>query len=228
MNTDDESISDKSQISEEEDSPDILTMTVVHECKPGKEVYNTFGHHSNAIMLNRYGFCQVKNPHNELQIHLSHLKSLGPNVEATAAYWNSHRREIIEYLMKQSDSDDSIDDDDIPKEITFIVDVDGVPELELILFLLCMAKNNKPWPVMKRIFDSFIQSYPTFEEQLSHSNFIQESLKHLFQYLKSKFNVSLRKGVEHLSQYQEIELFMQKLAISEQLIIQKAWNRVNK
>eukprot|EP00842_Homolaphlyctis_polyrhiza_P006271 jgi/Hompol1/6645/HPOL_002876-RA len=47
---------------------DRIEMTIVRPCEPNAEVFNTYGDHSNAMLLQRYGFLEPGNPHSTLEI----------------------------------------------------------------------------------------------------------------------------------------------------------------
>ena len=58
-----------------------LTLVAVAPAKSGDEIFNNFGHHGNALLLHKYGFCEWDNAHGGVTIsHETLFKVLGPDV----------------------------------------------------------------------------------------------------------------------------------------------------
>jgi hypothetical protein len=69
--TDDQEIDEKEDMDiyndnnddeEEDNSDEMMEMKLVLDIKRDQEVYNTYGNHSNAGLLTKYGFCEMNNP----------------------------------------------------------------------------------------------------------------------------------------------------------------------
>jgi hypothetical protein len=46
----------------QDESEEFMEFRAVRECEANQELFNTYGNHSNAVLLTRYGFCELDNP----------------------------------------------------------------------------------------------------------------------------------------------------------------------
>ncbi|TPX46894.1 hypothetical protein SeMB42_g03538 [Synchytrium endobioticum] len=70
---DTEASSDTNSIHHDDDNGatpdnDLLQMVIVKPDTKGSEVFNTYGNHSNSVLLSRYGFCELGNPFDTVSI----------------------------------------------------------------------------------------------------------------------------------------------------------------
>ncbi|KAF9160728.1 hypothetical protein BGX20_002410 [Mortierella sp. AD010] len=91
---------------------DCLRMVAIKSIKAGQQIYNTYGDLCNADLLRKYGFVDVPNPHNIVEI------SGDVVVEKFRAGKEEGKEEIVEWLLEQ----DALED-------YFILESDGeIPE----------------------------------------------------------------------------------------------------
>ncbi|KAF9993717.1 hypothetical protein BGZ80_008051, partial [Entomortierella chlamydospora] len=74
---------------------DCLRMVAIKPIKAGQQIYNTYGDLCNADLLRKYGFVDVPNPHNIVEI------SGDVVVEKFRAGNEEGKEEIVEWLLEQ-------------------------------------------------------------------------------------------------------------------------------
>ncbi|KAJ2663173.1 hypothetical protein IWW48_001494 [Coemansia sp. RSA 1200] len=63
-----ESDKDEDEDDDEDEMIDTLDIVVFKPCKAKHEVFNTYGKHSSAALLHRYGFCDTNNPFDSVSL----------------------------------------------------------------------------------------------------------------------------------------------------------------
>ncbi|KAJ3052076.1 hypothetical protein HDU99_008253, partial [Rhizoclosmatium hyalinum] len=108
---------------EEEEQEDSLEITVVRPVKPNAEIFNIYGDHTNAKLLNLYGFAEIDNPNNNVQVDLDYLlETVGEQVgEKTLTerclFWKEVGRKVVDFIVRPKDDDDDSDQEDGDNEI---------------------------------------------------------------------------------------------------------------
>ncbi|TPX71847.1 hypothetical protein SpCBS45565_g00840 [Spizellomyces sp. 'palustris'] len=93
------------------DTNDVLEMTVVRPCKIGEEVFNTYGNHSNAALLNRYGFAEEENPFDAVKVSMEDIvmslegKLPLKRIQERQNFWNLVARRVVEDFLSDNDAD---------------------------------------------------------------------------------------------------------------------------
>ncbi|KAJ3108108.1 hypothetical protein HK100_003486 [Physocladia obscura] len=103
---------------ENEEEEDSLDVTIVRGVKPNAEIFNIYGDHTNAKLLNLYGFAEVSNPNNNVQVDYNYLldalkSSVGEKqVSERYEFWRHVGRKVVDYAIYGQDNDDDDWDDD--------------------------------------------------------------------------------------------------------------------
>lgn len=83
---------------------DCLEMRVVHGVCAGNEVFNTYGDHTNASLLSRYGFVERDNPFDVVCMKRDRLIDIvtvrlgASRVEERLTYWEEFGRDVVNEL----------------------------------------------------------------------------------------------------------------------------------
>ncbi|KAJ3281287.1 hypothetical protein HDU79_010864 [Rhizoclosmatium sp. JEL0117] len=91
--------------SDEPASEDSLKITMIHSVKPNTEIFNTYGNHSNSKLLNLYGFAEINNPNNNVQVNLEHLCATVMNIFGSnvlmerCRFWNQVGQKAVDYII---------------------------------------------------------------------------------------------------------------------------------
>ena len=89
-------------------------------CKKGEEVFNTYGEHPNASLLNKYGFTELNNPFDVVSIDIKRIMRTickddrkKPKMIERAMYWFEHRMKFLPPEFRDpnnTENDDEIED----------------------------------------------------------------------------------------------------------------------
>ncbi|KND02469.1 protein-lysine N-methyltransferase [Spizellomyces punctatus DAOM BR117] len=99
------------------DTNDVLEMTVVRPCKTGEEVFNTYGNHSNAALLNRYGFAEEENPFDEVKVSMDDIvmslegKMPLKRIQERQDFWNLVARRVVEDFLSDNGAGSESEDE---------------------------------------------------------------------------------------------------------------------
>lgn len=132
-----------------DDSDTIELRVVVRVPEAGMEVYNTYGQHSNAYLMMKYGFCEQENPYNVVSIEASELlftEGLGRRLE----WWELNCELITNDKDCRLEVDSSSDDDEEVIELTqsFNIDANGTPDPELDGALRVLSLSDKQFKAL--------------------------------------------------------------------------------
>jgi hypothetical protein len=164
----------------EETDEEIMEMVVVKPCERNEEVFNTYGHHSNSYLLNRYGFCEENNPNDVINFEredvLDLLKQLSiKSLSKRIVFWGKMGRKLCHKLEKmyeiqkevdfseeniqeyvEQESDEALDDE-------FYLDFYHQPSFQLYCFLQLMLMKSSTF----NTFSSDISKYESLIESLA-------------------------------------------------------------
>ncbi|GBG79845.1 hypothetical protein CBR_g30110 [Chara braunii] len=118
----------------EEESEDLLEMTMVRDVAQGSEVFNTFGELSTAALLLRYGFTGPNNPFDIVNVDLSMVE------RACCKFWSAeHVTSCTTLWQKMGFS--PCESDGVGY---FEIEADGKPQIELLVLLLlcCLSEQG--------------------------------------------------------------------------------------
>ncbi|XP_020575751.1 ribosomal lysine N-methyltransferase 3 isoform X2 [Phalaenopsis equestris] len=146
--SDDERSSVKNSTNSSGSEPiETLEMIVVKEVETGFEVYNTYGSMGNAALLHRYGFTELDNPYNivniDLHLILKWLSSLFSNryVRTRLGLWRK-----LNYSGCTSQNSEY-----------FEISSDGEPQMELLI-LLYIFLSESIYQKLDSVLDSFTEA----------------------------------------------------------------------
>ncbi|KAJ3222841.1 hypothetical protein HDU78_011595, partial [Chytriomyces hyalinus] len=103
---------------DEPEQEDSLDITVYRPVKPNSQIFNIYGDHTNAKLLNLYGFSEISNPNNTVLVSPTKLiEILGSGVSSSVmnerlAFWNQFGRKIITSAVSGEDDDEDDEHDD--------------------------------------------------------------------------------------------------------------------
>ncbi|KAI9339216.1 hypothetical protein DFJ73DRAFT_779389 [Zopfochytrium polystomum] len=104
---------------EGEEVEDSLEMRVVLEIKAGDEVFNTYGDHTNASLLSRYGFVEADNPFDVVCIHRDVLVSLlvddipAKRLSDRIEFWNCRGRKLVNSVLQENEEEEAAEGSDV-------------------------------------------------------------------------------------------------------------------
>lgn len=137
----------------------IMEMVVVNPCSSKKEVFNTYGQHSNSYLLNRYGFCEENNPNDvvnfDQQDIIQVLEQLSiENLDKRLDLWDRSGRNLCHRLQNRIDIRRELDlsqeemeqyneeDDDEIMDDLFYLDYNHKASFHLYCFLHLMLMKS--------------------------------------------------------------------------------------
>ncbi|KAJ3068275.1 hypothetical protein HDU98_008586 [Podochytrium sp. JEL0797] len=109
----------KSHLQEEEEGEEVedsLEITIVRAAKPHSELFNIYGDHTNAKLLNLYGFAEMENPNNHVQVDVEYLlETVGSIVGEKqmmerSGFWKEVGRKVVDLALHGQDGDESDED----------------------------------------------------------------------------------------------------------------------
>ncbi|XP_020701364.1 N-lysine methyltransferase setd6 isoform X2 [Dendrobium catenatum] len=124
-----------------------LEMVVVKEVEAGGEVFNTYGSMGNAALLHRYGFTELENPYNIVNIDLYLVLSW-----FSSSYSNRYVRTRLGLWRKLNYSGCSSQNSEY-----FEVSSDGEPQMELLILLYIFLSENI-YQKLDSVVDSLIEA----------------------------------------------------------------------
>lgn len=84
-----------------DDSADILEMTVIRKCPAFSEVFNTYGDHSNAALITKYGFAEENNQFDVVSLRMDEImdeiarSTYGAGYTTRIEFWKEQGRGIV-------------------------------------------------------------------------------------------------------------------------------------
>ncbi|KAG4105494.1 RuBisCO-cytochrome methylase [Neocallimastix lanati (nom. inval.)] len=105
---------------EEQKIAEMIDIRMFRPCKKGEEVFNTYGEHPNASLLNKYGFTELNNPFDVVSIDIKRIMRTickddrkKPKMIERAMYWFEHRMKFLPPEFRDpnnTENDDEIED----------------------------------------------------------------------------------------------------------------------
>ncbi|KAI9096521.1 hypothetical protein DFS34DRAFT_594432 [Phlyctochytrium arcticum] len=99
------------------DVQDLIDMTVVRPCKAGQEVFNTYGERSNMQLLHRYGFAELNNVHDSVDIDYDDIfaaisgRLTNERLAERREFWLKIGRKTVAEKLQPDEEEDSDDED---------------------------------------------------------------------------------------------------------------------
>lgn len=121
--------SDSENSSATRDDPTVLEMIMVKNVRAGNEVFNTYGSLGNAALLHRYGFTEVDNPYDIVNLDLELVLEWSHSLFSR----RYSRRRLL--LWRKLGYSGCIGENSEYFEVT----VDGEPQVELLVLLHIMV-----------------------------------------------------------------------------------------
>lgn len=172
----------------ETSSPDIMDMRVIQSCRAGEEVFNTYGHHTNTYLLNRYGFAELDNMYDVVVVSMDEISDAvqtsgaSPSVkqlEERLKFWNATGRAVALLLEHQAeaqlyseehyddgeeeeDKQPTLEDFEDVEEDTFFFNASGSANPQLTLFLHAMLMPTAMYKSLVKKKDA----YPSYCEEV--------------------------------------------------------------
>ncbi|XP_051142442.1 uncharacterized protein LOC127259275 isoform X2 [Andrographis paniculata] len=113
--------------------PTYMEMIVVKDCKAGDEVFNTYGSLGNAALLHRYGFTELGNPFDILNIDLETV------LEWSSSFLSSRSSRRRVSLWRKLGYCGCVSQNSEYFEVSF----EGEPQVELLILLHIMLLPEK-------------------------------------------------------------------------------------
>ncbi|OUM70646.1 hypothetical protein PIROE2DRAFT_1176, partial [Piromyces sp. E2] len=169
---------------EEQKIAEMIDIRIVRPCKKGDEVFNTYGEHANASLLNKYGFAELNNKYDVVSMDIKRIMRImcpndrkKPKMIERAMFWFEHRMKFLppEFLdPNNTENDDEIEDiNDFFFRFESTTDID--PDLRgLLLVQLVDGGLFQNWKKDKKAFNRWLKALPTEEKK---RKFNQPSLK---------------------------------------------------
>ncbi|KAM0946416.1 putative [histone H3]-lysine(4) N-trimethyltransferase chromatin remodeling SET family [Dioscorea sansibarensis] len=125
--------------------PDTLEMIIVRDVEAGAEVFNTYGLMGNAALLHRYGFTELDNPFDIVNIDLNLVLEW-----SSFTFSNRHSRVRLSLWRKLKFSPCvSLDSE------YFEISYDGEPQVELLVLLYIIFLPDDTYEKLTYLIDSF-------------------------------------------------------------------------
>lgn len=129
---------------------DIMEMRLIRPVKAGEEIFNTYGEHSNASLLHKYGFVDDEpgtNQYDVVTIPLAIVrevaKTVFPGAESRIALWRLISDDLKGHFADDDDEDGIEDEEEDPESAFFRVAFDGTPENMLTAVLVVCDLDEK-------------------------------------------------------------------------------------
>lgn len=116
-------------------NPVVLEMILVKDVKAGTEVFNTYGSMGNAALLHRYGFTELDNPYDIVNIDLDLVVQW-----SSSLFSGRHRRSRLSLWRKLGHAG-CVSQNSEYFEISF----DGEPQLELLILLYVILLSEEDY-----------------------------------------------------------------------------------
>jgi len=199
---------------EEQAIAEMIDIKIVKECKKGDEVFNTYGEHANASLLNKYGFSELNNMYDVVSIDIKRIMRImcpndrkKPKMIERAMFWFEHRMKFLPpefHDPNNTENDDEIDDiNDFFFRFEASTEID--PDLRgLLLVQLVDGGIFQTWKKDKKAFNRWLKALPTEEKK---RKFNQPSLKEkIYQYVAQFAEARLKDYPTTLEQdYEELK-----------------------
>lgn len=98
----------------------MIDIRIVRPCKKGDEVFNTYGEHANASLLNKYGFSELNNQFDVVSMDIKRIMRImcpndrkKPKMIEKAMFWFEHRMKFLPpefHDPNNTENDDEIED----------------------------------------------------------------------------------------------------------------------
>ncbi|KAJ3021328.1 UNVERIFIED_CONTAM: hypothetical protein HDU68_009691 [Siphonaria sp. JEL0065] len=108
-------IQDEDQEQEVEDS---LEISIVRPVKPNGEIYNIYGDHTNAKLLNLYGFAEQDNPNNTVKVNIEYLLETLKDIVGERVlferlgFWREVGHKVVDFTLRGEDDEEEEEDDE--------------------------------------------------------------------------------------------------------------------
>ncbi|XP_020106210.1 N-lysine methyltransferase setd6 isoform X2 [Ananas comosus] len=131
---------------------EALEMIVVREVDAGAEVFNTYGLVGNAALLHRYGFTELDNPFDIINIDLALVTKW-----SSYKFSNRRTRSRLSTWRKLNYSGCTSQDSEY-----FEISYNGEPQLELLVLLYIITLVESTFEKLKMMMDTLESTYDCF------------------------------------------------------------------
>jgi hypothetical protein len=135
------------------DDCDRIELSTVRPVQAaGQQVFNTYGQHSNAYLMMKYGFTEPGNPYDVVSVDLRDLISVSfegmGDINRRVNWWLGNREQIDYAIAQQSTEGIEFDNDclctgdrsaDSINDLSFNIHYDGTIDKELSVLLVLLA-----------------------------------------------------------------------------------------
>lgn len=126
------------------DNPLVLEMILVKDVKASSEVFNTYGYVGNAALLHRYGFTELDNPYDIINIDLDLVLQW-----SSSLFSNRHSRARLSLWRKLGYSGCESQNSEY-----FEISYDGEPQIELLILLYIILLSEETYTKLDLTFAS--------------------------------------------------------------------------
>lgn len=161
----DEDEEDEKNEDDEERQDELVDITLVRPVTAGREIFNSYGDYSNALLLARYGFTVAHNPHDVVHLgrQVRQLVRHNRRYAERTAWWRSTGWGLycdwIESMHEQDDEDSDDEQPPRPWLSEMCIDSGGRSTQALTAFLNLLAMAAPQWKKLQET--SKIQSLHT-------------------------------------------------------------------
>lgn len=150
-----------SEMNDEDDDEDMMEMVVVEPVLAGQEVFNTYGNHSNASLLNKYGFCEPNNPYDVVTVSMPMVVDIltpkhftKAHLESRIGFYFENRHDVFMDVFM----DEEMDPEELEHELSiedweqvfFRFSKDGLVDDELLAIFWCAFIDEKQFAIIRK------------------------------------------------------------------------------
>ncbi|XP_037407812.1 ribosomal lysine N-methyltransferase 3-like [Triticum dicoccoides] len=132
-----------------------LEMIIVRDANPGDEVYNTYGTMGNAALLHRYGFTELDNPYDIVNIDLTLVTKW-----CSSKYSHRYAKARVSLWHKLGYSGCTSEDAEY-----FEISYDGEPQLELLILLYIIFLEPEVYDKLVCVAEDLVGDDDQHDEQ---------------------------------------------------------------
>ncbi|KQK10878.1 hypothetical protein BRADI_2g56792v3 [Brachypodium distachyon] len=140
-----------------------LEMIIVRDANAGEEVYNTYGTMGNAALLHRYGFTELDNPYDIVNIDLTLVTKW-----CSSKYSRRYARARVSLWRNLGYSGCTSQDSEY-----FEISFDGEPQLELLILLYIISLKPDAYDKLASVAHDLIGDDELDDEQSIISSFVK-------------------------------------------------------
>ncbi|KAF6167103.1 hypothetical protein GIB67_041358 [Kingdonia uniflora] len=173
--------------------PAALEMIIVKGVITGDEVFNTYGSNGNAALLHRYGFTELDNPFDIVNIDLSLVLGW------SSSLFSSRYSRARVSLWRRLDCSGCVSQD----SEYFEVSSDGQPQLELLILLYVIFLSEEAYNKLDHTLTSSVGNINTSINVLLFDKFKIRPLKTPEMAKEFLFTSEVRKGIVSIADIRE-------------------------